>query len=108
MKYLVALLLLSAACSKNDNCDKAPVCINEKIEIFKSNAGCDDSKVDEFNFQAGTVYVFDNMFCCCDYTSEVLDAQCKSIGFLGGLIGNTKINGEDFSNAKYIRTIWEK
>jgi hypothetical protein len=30
-------------------------------------------------------------------TSEVFDENCNSIGFLGGITGNTKINGEDLS-----------
>jgi hypothetical protein len=41
-------------------------------------------------------------------TSEVLDENCNSLGFLGGIAGNTKINGEDFNNAKLKRTVWSK
>jgi len=41
-------------------------------------------------------------------TSEVADSDCNSLGLLGGIAGNTIINGEEFSNAKFIKTTWEK
>ncbi len=39
--------------------------------------------------------------------SEVIDSDCNSLGFLGGISGNTEINGEDFSNAIIQSTTWE-
>jgi hypothetical protein len=41
-------------------------------------------------------------------TSEVYDSNCNSLGFLGGIAGNAKINGEEFSNATLVKTIWEE
>jgi len=41
-------------------------------------------------------------------TAEVMSSDCVSLGFLGGFIGNTKINGEEFSSATFIKTIWQK
>ena len=54
------------------------------------------------------VYVFDLGTCGADMTSEVLDENCNTLGFLGGIAGNTKINGDDFGNAKYKSTIWSR
>jgi len=45
-------------------------------------------------------------FCCCDYSSEVLNSQCNYLGDLGGFWGNRVINGENFDNAKFIKTVW--
>jgi len=40
--------------------------------------------------------------------SEVLNQECESICYLGGQSGNQTINGENFSNAHFEETIWEK
>jgi hypothetical protein len=40
--------------------------------------------------------------------SEVLNQDCESIGYLGGLIGNQIINGENFSSAHFEETVWTK
>jgi Domain of unknown function (DUF6970) len=64
--------------------------------------------VTEYIFQGQTVFVFDMGYCGADLSSEVVDNNCNSIGFLGGFLGNTRINGEEFSNAKYIATIWSR
>ena len=65
------------------------------------------ANVKQYEFQAKRVYVFDPGSCGADMTSEVFDENCNSIGFLGGITGNTKINGEDFNSAKYKSTIWQ-
>lgn len=54
------------------------------------------------------VYVFDPGTCGDDMTSEVVDSECNSIGFLGGISGNMEINGEDFSTATFESLTWEK
>ena len=41
-------------------------------------------------------------------TSEVIDFECNSLGFLGGISGNTEINAENFENATFESIIWEK
>ena len=43
-----------------------------------------------------------------DMSTEVIDSDCKTIGFLGGFSGVTKINGAEFSNVKFVKTVWEK
>jgi hypothetical protein len=41
-------------------------------------------------------------------TSSVIDSDCNTLGYLGGLMGNKTINGENFRNADFKETVWEK
>jgi hypothetical protein len=94
------------ACKKEQ---KTPACIENKIEAFKNIISCNiGSNVKEYDFQSKRVFVFDPGNCGADMTSEVFDEQCNSIGFLGGITGNNKINGEDFSKAKLKQTLWSR
>jgi hypothetical protein len=86
----------------------APQCLKDKIATFSKSAGsCETgASLKEYTFQNKTVYVFDPGQCGADMTSPVLDADCNDMGSLGGFTGNTKINGEDFSKAVYVKTVW--
>ncbi|MBP6235685.1 MAG: hypothetical protein KAX53_08020 [Saprospiraceae bacterium] len=108
MKYFVFFIMVTISCTKNDEINIIPECIKQEIKTFEMSPFCVNSKVDEYLFQNQKVYVFDNNSCCCDFTSEVLDGQCNSLGFLGGFIGNSIINGVDFSSASFITTLWKK
>lgn len=46
--------------------------------------------------------------CGADMTSEVIDSECNRLGFLDGESGITKINGEEFSHATFVKIIWKK
>jgi len=108
MKNLLIILLVIAiaACNKDNDDQNIPECIKDRIEKFKKEVICDESKVNQYLFQDKIVYVFDLTFCCCDYSSEVLNSQCNYLGDLGGFWGNRIINGENFDNAKFIKTVW--
>jgi hypothetical protein len=93
---------------KDPQSDQPPVCLQKKINEFDSPSLCNDAKVDQYEFQSKTVFTFDPGSCGADMTTEVLDADCNRFGYLGGISGNTKINGEDFSKATFIKTIWKK
>jgi hypothetical protein len=82
-------------------------CLQAAITVFAKSNCKSGLSVKEYVFQSKTVYVFDQSPCGADMTSEVLDAECKSLGYLGGLVGNTEIAGEDFSQAAYVKTVWE-
>ncbi len=97
--FLFGLLLVS--CKK-----EIPGCLNSKIDDHKKSACTNGASVKEYSFQGNAVYVFDPGICGADMTSEVTDTECKNLGYLGGIIGNTKINGEEFSNAKFKKTVW--
>ncbi len=82
-------------------------CITEKTALFSKNACSKGASVKEYQFQGKNVFVFDKGQCGADMTSNVLDANCQPIGMLGGIMGNTTINGEDFSKATLVRVVWE-
>ncbi|MDQ3395291.1 MAG: hypothetical protein M3512_14430 [Bacteroidota bacterium] len=106
--YLVMFsLLIISSCNQIDIDNDAPACIRTKIKAF-SKESCKDGAVKEYSFQDATVYLFEPGTCGADMTAEVLDSNCNTIGHLGGIIGNTIINEEDFSNAESLKTIWER
>jgi len=41
-------------------------------------------------------------------TTEVISSDCNSLECLGGITGNLKINGAEFSPATFIKTTWKK
>ena len=102
------LTLTIAACEKSDIAENTPNCIIEKIETLKKNSICNDPSVKEYNFQMKVVYVIGQGSCGADISAGVFDNDCNGIGELGGITGNTIINGEEFSNAEFIRLIWKK
>jgi hypothetical protein len=100
------LITLLAACEREGNGTTA--CIQEKIDELSVNAGTSDASVKEYRFQNQTVYVFSDGTQIVDGADYVYDTGCNQLGFLGGLMGNSIINGQNFySNAIYTRTIWE-
>ncbi len=107
MKQFLLLVLISILTFSS--CQKKDIdCLTVLINDFEKHASCSESKVDEFDFNGKKVYLFNNSFCCCDYASDVYDSECKLLGFIGGIAGNSIIEGEDFTSAKYVKTIWKK
>jgi hypothetical protein len=106
-KILLPGIFVLASCFACKKDKRIPDCIDQKIDEFKHTTSCSfGTNVKEYNFQSSRVFVFDPGNCGADMTSEVLDENCNTLGYLGGFAGNTKINGEDFDNAKLVRTIW--
>lgn len=109
MKKLViiifSLALISISCEKEDISD----CLQQKIDAFADgDYACDTgATVKQYVFQSETVYVFDPGLCGADMFSAVIDNDCNTLGQLGGIAGNTEINGVGFSEATFIETIWE-
>jgi hypothetical protein len=110
VKFLLLLyvLALMTACNKPDIEKGTPKSIVNKIKDFDKSSVCDDAKVNEYTFQGNTVYTFEPGSCGADMTTEVVNTEGNSLGNLGGIAGNTQINGEDFSHAVFIKTVWEK
>ena len=94
-------------CKKDNDDSEIPICIETKINEFSLEACDNGANVKEYLFQNKTVYVFDPGTCGADMTSEVVDAECTTLGFLGGFLGNIVINGEVFDNAVFVKTIRE-
>ena len=65
------------------------------------------ASVKEYKFQGGNVYVFEHGMCGADQTSAVLNEDCKTLGYLGGITGNTTINQGNFNSATFTKIIWE-
>lgn len=113
MKYasiiLAFFLAVVSGCNKPDIEEGTPRCIDKKIKKFSKGATCESADVAEYLFQSNTVYVFSPGNCGADQSAEVFTSDCKNIGYLGGMTGNTKMNdGEDFSKAVFVRNVWEK
>ncbi len=99
--FVISLILMAFQCNKHTNSQ----CINSKISAFKSEC-CDHASVEEYTFQQEQVFVFNMGTCGADLPAYVLTSNCDTLGFLGGIAGNTTINGEDFSNASLVGTVW--
>jgi hypothetical protein len=106
---LIFCSFLFGSCTKERK-SITPACIESKIETFSivGNSCETGASVKEYNFQGKLVYVFSMGFCGGDLSAAVLDADCNSLGGLGGYLGNTRINGVEFSIAVYKRTVWER
>jgi len=103
----IALILLCGSCLSIQK--GTPACVRKKIRQYDHENQCDRNvHVAAYTFQGKNVYVFEPGTCGADMTSEVIDSDCNQLGYLGGFIGNTKINGESFENAVFIDTIWKK
>lgn len=105
---LLLLTLSFGSCEKSDIAENTPNCIMIKIEGLKKSSICNDPSIKEYRFQTKVVYVVDPGTCGADMSAGVFDNNCEEIGELGGITGNTIINGEEFSNAQFIRLIWKK
>jgi hypothetical protein len=104
----VLMVMIILGCSELPIEKETPECVVKKIKDYKHGPCKHGSKVKEFLFQEKTVYAFSPGNCGADLGGEVIDAECTHVGFLGGISGNTIINGEEFSNATFIKTIWEE
>ncbi|UOQ76403.1 hypothetical protein MUN84_17870 [Hymenobacter sp. 5516J-16] len=106
---LLAPALLCTACDETDIEKGTPSCIRQKTINLERESPCEEGAyVKEYLFQGKTVFVFEPGNCIADGSAEVVDEGCNRLGYLGGFIGNTRINGQDFSTAEFKRTIWEK
>jgi hypothetical protein len=106
---LIFSLIVLSFCSACKKEGKTPLCIENKMEEFKFSISCNvGGHIKEYEFQSKRVFVFNPGNCGADMTSEVLDENCNVLGYLGGIAGNNKINGEDFNNAKLKQTLWSK
>jgi hypothetical protein len=97
---------LWAGCRKNYS--QETECIQYAVESFKKTAVCDSgASVKAYEFSGLTVYVFHPGDCGADLQAKVMDQNCHVLGYLGGIAGNTRINGVEFSsNSYYLRTVW--
>ena len=105
---ILFVAFFNTSCSKLDIKKGTPSCVKNKIQDFNSTACEEGANVKSYEFQAMTVFVFDPGTCGADMTSEVIDEECNTLGYLGGIMGNSTINGESFESAEFKCVIWEK
>jgi hypothetical protein len=104
--FTMVVVSIIAGCKKSTDVEETPACLEESISVFQAYACDTGAAVKEYKFQGKTVYALEPGNCGADMQTEVIDSVCTSLGALGGLTGNTKINGKEFSTAIYIRTVW--
>lgn len=107
---LVLIISLTIACAPKGKTvvqSKKTECIQSKIEKFSKESCPSGANIKEYKFMKKQVFVLNHGSCGADMTTEVIDSDCKNLGFLGGISGNIQINGTDFSEAEFIKTIWE-
>jgi hypothetical protein len=97
-----SLMLMAFQCNKYSQ----SACLNSKILDFKMEACSSGAGVKEYFFQNQSVFCFDPGLCGGDLATYVLTANCDTLGFLGGIAGNTSINGESFANAEFRGIVW--
>ena len=90
-------------CEKDE---EVPGCMQAKINQLNGFACNEGAWVKQYKFQGEIVYALYPGDCIADATTEVIDDDCNTMGSLGGFTGNTQINGEEFSHAIYLSTVW--
>ncbi len=95
-------------CTKNEQSTGTPECLSDKIQAFQTECCDQGANVKKYQFQGAPAYLFDPGTCGADMTSEVIDENCNVLGYLGGIAGNTTINGSNFETAQLQATIWQQ
>lgn len=108
LTILLAISGIAQGCSKKNADKEVTNCFNAEINHFKTMSHCDDASVEKYTFQGKTVYVFEPGTCGNDMAAPVIDENCNNLGSLGGFGGNIMINGENFSSAVFVETVWQK
>ncbi len=109
-KFLILTVIIAALTSCQLDIEPGtPNCIKTKIKAFsKSEVLCASGKsVNKYSFQDRIVFVFDPGTCGADMAADVYDSECNYLGFLGGIAGNSEINGEEFSIAVFKGVVWK-
>lgn len=85
-----------------------PPCITDKVTLFSENPHCETgASVKEYEFKGDLVYVFDHGICIADGAAAVINYDCDTIGWLGGIGGNSEIDGVNFHDkAELQRTLF--
>jgi len=109
MLFCTSMLFVGCKSSqKNKGIEKINVCLQDKIDAFKKTTCAEGACVKQYQFQKTIVYAFIPGNCGADLSTDIVNSSCETIGFLGGIMGNTKINGEEFSQAVLVKSVWEK
>lgn len=104
---IISLIALAACQKENFGLSE---CMDNRVRNFKNGdyACADGANVREYQFKGKIVYVFDPGTCGADMFSEVVDKDCNFLGYLGGIAGLSTIDGTNFSEAIFVKVIWER
>ena len=125
MKYLIfAIVIVAGSCCSSkkagdnnsaatatttqDSSKRLPECINKMIGDFtKAAVENPPRKIYSYNYQGRTVYYVTPP--CCDFFSDLYDAECNLIGHPdGGITGKGDGKMTDFHSTKSAeRLVWE-
>jgi Domain of unknown function (DUF6970) len=108
MKYLFLILIADIFSCKKNVLQTTPLCIQQKIDIFKSEPkGNPPRSVIQFTYHDKQVFYFPPQ--CCDQYSSVLDDKCNLIGHPdGGFTGKGDGTPANFfEDAKDPKIIWQ-
>lgn len=94
--FLILFFMLSVACEKNSEKSGIPECVNEIIVLLEKEDCPSVGMVVEYQFMGGTVYVIEPRNCGADLTSQVVDSNCQTLCYLGGITGNIMCNEVNF------------
>jgi hypothetical protein len=104
--YLYILLIIgffAISCEKGQTL--YPECVAQLIEVERDNIGA----VYRYTFQGNTVYDFNPIEDCCDFTNTIYANNCEVLCVLNGIMGNQNCNGEVFyEKAKGKTLVWKK
>ena len=104
---LILLMAFTIASCKEEQLE--PSCLNDKKSDLKESACEEGVQISLYKFQSANVYLLEQGNCIADGTTEVIDAKCNRLGFLGGLAGSDEIDGvKFFENSTFIEVVWEK
>lgn len=99
MKKVLFILLIGfvwAGCTKEKE-EAIPECIQDRLLSFETNEACPSgASLKKYTFQGNRVFAFNPGGCIADGTIEIRSENCDVLGFLGGISGETEINGIDF------------
>lgn len=98
LSSILSFFLFSIQCDKDDPKSEMPGCLKDKIAILAKEDCPSVSRVLQYQFQGETVYVIYPKSCGADLTSEIVDQDCKTICYLGGIIGNVTCDGVIFED----------
>ncbi len=104
----VAFLALACAKPTKPVQTETPTCIQEKIQSFQNQSCNRGAYVYEYIHNGQTVFVFNPGYCQVDVGATVYSANCEVLGQLGGVTGNTLIEGADFTSAVKVSSHWQK
>ncbi len=109
MKRLILLVGLSTALwGCHSWLQGKPDCLAKALDSFQTWCCPNSAHIDAYTFQGQPVYVFEPGTCGADMPSYVVNAQCDTLGFLGGIAGFSQIQGVDFAaNSSFQETIWK-